>query len=121
MPIESEDDRAALAARLKEAREYVGLSQEEVAQILKVPRTAISLMEKGDRKVDAIELKKLAQIYQRSVDHLTGVIEQAKPTPEVEHLARLARTASKLTAKDLDELNRFAQFLHSKAEPKKPQ
>jgi DNA-binding XRE family transcriptional regulator len=49
MPTESKNERAALAARLKEAREYVGLSQEEVAQILQIPRSAISLIEKGER------------------------------------------------------------------------
>lgn len=116
MPAEPEpaDDRAALAARLKEAREYVGLSQEEVADILDIPRSAVSLMEKGGRKVDALELKRLAEIYQRSVDFFTG----STPPPQIpSDVAHLARAASKLTSKDLEELTRFAQFLATKNQP----
>lgn len=97
-----------MAARLREAREYVQLSQEEVAQILQIPRSAISLIEKGERKVDALELKQLAQLYQRSVESLTN----AEAAPELpQDVAHLARTASKLKARDLEELTRFAQFL----------
>jgi transcriptional regulator with XRE-family HTH domain len=105
---EPANERAALAARLREAREYVQLSQEEVAQILQIPRSAISLIEKGERKVDALELKQLAQLYQRSVESLTN----AEAAPELpQDVAHLARTASKLKARDLEELTRFAQFL----------
>ncbi len=56
----SDDDRQLLGSRLKEAREYLGLSQDEVARIVHIPRPAISLMEAGQRKVEAIELKRLA-------------------------------------------------------------
>jgi transcriptional regulator with XRE-family HTH domain len=107
----SASERAALAARLREAREYVQLSQEEVAQILQIPRSAISLIEKGERKVDALELKQLAQLYQRTVENLTG----AEAPPELpEEVVHLARTASKLTSRDLEELTRFAQFLQGR-------
>ena len=45
---------------------------EEVANHLGVPRSAISLIETGARKVDALELTKLAKLYQRGVAELTG-------------------------------------------------
>jgi transcriptional regulator with XRE-family HTH domain len=114
MPTESTKERVALAAKLKAAREYVGLSQEEVSEILKVPRSAISLIEKGDRKVDALELKQLARLYQRNVHYFTGTTEKSELPEEVAHLAR---AASKLKPKDLEELTLFAQFLQSKADP----
>ena len=44
--------RLDLARRLREAREYVGLSQEEVAFALLVSRPAISNIEAGTRKVE---------------------------------------------------------------------
>lgn len=116
MPTETKKERAALAAKLKAAREYVGLSQEEVANMLKVPRSAISLLEKGDRRVDALELKQLARIYHRNVHYFTGTTE-ASDLPE--QVAHLARAASTLTPKDLEELTLFAQFLQSKAGPTK--
>ena len=71
-PEAKEDDRKAMADRLREAREYLGFSQEEVAAYLGVPRSALSLIEAGSRKVDALELKKLASLYKRPVAYFTG-------------------------------------------------
>jgi len=109
----AEHDRLSLAERLREAREYLELSQDEVARKLGVQRAAISLMESGQRRVEALELKKLAEIYQRPVTYFTGGHESQEPTfPEVEFLARTAR---KLSEKDRAELARFAEFLSSRA------
>lgn len=105
------DDRLALGNRLREAREYVALSQEEVAEFLGISRSAVSLAESGKRKVDAIELTKLAKIYQTTIAELTG--EVTVPPPMVEHLAREAKG---LTEKDQAELLQFAKFLKSRAD-----
>jgi transcriptional regulator with XRE-family HTH domain len=105
-------DRQLLGARLKEAREYLNLSQDEVGKILKVPRSAISLIEAGQRRVDAIELQKLAEIYQRPIGVFIG--ETASPAPIPEVVQHLARAASKLTDQDREELLRFAEFLQAR-------
>lgn len=105
-------DRQKLGARLREAREYLRLSQDEVARALDVPRSAISLMEAGQRKVDAIELKRLAEIYQRPIAFFTG--EAGEPAPVPETVQHLARTAAKLTDRDREELLAFAQFLQTR-------
>ena len=107
-----EDDRQLLATRLKEAREYLELSQDEVAKALDLPRSAISLIETGQRKVDAIELKKLAEIYQRPIGYFTG--EEGTPAPLPETVQHLARTAAKLKDRDREELLRFAEFLQAR-------
>jgi transcriptional regulator with XRE-family HTH domain len=110
----SDDDRKALGIRLKEAREYLGLSQEEVAKALKVPRSAVSHVETGQRRVDALELKQLAELYQRPVSELTGEVEfdaELRPPPAIAHLARAAQ---KLSDSDRAELLRFAEFLAKK-------
>jgi DNA-binding XRE family transcriptional regulator len=44
---------------VREAREYVGLSQEAVAKALGIPRPSVSSMESGKRKVSMIELQQL--------------------------------------------------------------
>lgn len=106
------DDRQALGNRLKEAREYVALSQEEVAEFLGISRSAVSLAEGGKRKVDAIELTKLAKICRTTVAELTGESTASSP-PMVEHLAREAKG---LTEKDQAELLQFAKFLKSKSD-----
>ena len=64
-----EDDvaRKRLGERLREARKYLGLKQEEVANYLKLPRTALTDIENGQRRVEAIELTRLARLYRQSV------------------------------------------------------
>jgi len=51
--------RRRLGEKLRQAREYLGLSQDEVARHLRVPRTALTNIESGQRRIDALELKSL--------------------------------------------------------------
>src|SRR6266446_10866606 len=82
-------DRKEMGARLREAREYVGLSQDEVAKYLSIPRTALSHIETGQRRIDALELQKLAQLYKRSIGYFTGGEKVDAELPE--YVARLTR------------------------------
>ena len=109
---DSEIDRVRLGEMLKQAREYLELSQDEVARTVGLPRAAISLIESGQRRVDFLELKRLAEIYQRPVTHFTG--EQNIGTALPKDIEHLARTASKLSEQDRRELARFAEFLRSR-------
>jgi transcriptional regulator with XRE-family HTH domain len=106
-------ERTKLAERLREAREYLALSQDEVARAIGISRAAISLIESGQRRVEALELKKLASVYQRSVGSLTGEDNSHTDLPaDVQHLARAAKG---LSSRDREELVRFAEFLQSRA------
>jgi transcriptional regulator with XRE-family HTH domain len=70
LPLPPEGDevvRKQLGDRLREARKYLGLKQEEVAAYLKIPRTALTDIESGQRRVEAIELTRLARLYRQSV------------------------------------------------------
>jgi transcriptional regulator with XRE-family HTH domain len=100
-------ERANIAARLKEAREYLGISQQDVAAVLSIPRTAVSMMENGQRGVDSIELKSLAKLYQRPVAFFTGEEE----LPIGADVALLAKQVAKLSEQDRSELLRFTEFL----------
>ncbi|HCK82998.1 MAG TPA: XRE family transcriptional regulator [Hyphomonadaceae bacterium] len=104
-------NKQELGARLKSAREYVGVNQEEAAKHLGVPRSAISEMETGKRAVGVIELTKLARLYQRAVGWFTDEVVEDVPAD----VAHLARTASELSDTDRQELRRFAEFLRSKS------
>ena len=90
--------RAAIAARLRAAREQSGLSQGQVARLLEVKRPTISEIEAGRRKVSAEEISRFADIYKVSVSWLTKE-EPEVPDPAVE-LA--ARELAKLKREDLD-------------------
>jgi transcriptional regulator with XRE-family HTH domain len=109
----SDKERKLLGERLREAREYVGLSQEEVADHINIPRPAVSQMENGKRGVDALELRKLAQLYERPVGFFTGGEEEAEP----QQLEMLRRAARALSVKDRDEVLRFAEFLRGRSDP----
>ena len=104
-------NRVSLSARLKETREYCGFKQEEVAAHLGVPRTAISLMENGARRVGALELQRLAKLYQTTMEKLTGHDQE---TPEPESVRLVARATAELSVNDRQEVLRFAQFLQSR-------
>jgi transcriptional regulator with XRE-family HTH domain len=107
----AEAERAIVAARLKESREYLGLSQQEVADELKLPRTAVSLIETGQRRVDTLELKAFAKLYQRSVAHFTGEDVGGYEADVV----MLAKKVAGLSEQDRDEVLRFSEFLTQRA------
>ncbi len=56
-------DAVQFGRRLRAARNRCGLNQQDVADRLDLPRTAITHMESGRRSVSTLELVKLAEIY----------------------------------------------------------
>jgi len=103
----SEEERQQrLADRLREAREYLGLSQQFVADHTAIPRVAISAIENGKRKVEALELQALAALYKYPVTYfLEGALD------EPASVRALAREATALSERDREEVLRFAQFV----------
>jgi transcriptional regulator with XRE-family HTH domain len=57
----------AFLKRLVAARRAAELTQDEVADLLAWPQSRISRMESGERRVDVIELKNLARVYERPI------------------------------------------------------
>jgi transcriptional regulator with XRE-family HTH domain len=114
----ADTDRQLLGERLKEAREYVGLKQDDVAKKLGIPRSALSNIEAGSRKVDAIELAQLAKLYQRPVAWFTGEDPHRGAEKMLAEVAHVARAAAALSDQDRQELARFADFLKSRARAK---
>ena len=115
--VRQEDDdveRRRLGERLREARKYLGLKQEEVATYLKIPRTALTDIENGQRRVEAIELTRLAKLYRQPVAFFTGEDEASADLPV--DVAHLARRAAALSQQDRDELGRFADYLRTRAQ-----
>jgi len=114
----ADEGRIRLGERLREAREYVGLTQDEVAKRLGVPRSALSNIEAGQRKVDALELRTLARLYQRPTAWFTEEGEAAAQPALPKEVAHLARAAASLSSRDREELARFADFLRARAKVK---
>lgn len=57
----------ALAKRLRQAREEAGLKQAESAAKLGRPQSFISKCESGERRIDLLELKAFAELYQKDL------------------------------------------------------
>jgi transcriptional regulator with XRE-family HTH domain len=110
------NDRRGLGARLRQAREYLGFSQEDVATFLGIARSALSNIETGQRRLEALELQKLAKLFNLPVSHFTSGDETDLPiTADVAHLAR---KAAALSEQDRQELSRFADYLRSRKQEK---
>ena len=60
---------------LKKYREKSGIKQLELADILGVAKSTISMWETGERKPDIVTLKKLAELFQCTTDDLLESIE----------------------------------------------
>src|SRR5947207_279295 len=103
-------DAQALAGRLRETREYLGLSQQFVSDQTDIPRSAISDIERGSRKVDSLELKRLSRLYRYPVEYFLGDDEPAEGA-NVATLQALARAAGELTEEDQYQVLKFANFL----------
>lgn len=105
-----------MAQRLREAREYVGLSQQDVAHALGVSRPAITNIETGNRRVEAVELDKMATLYRQSVTFLLSGEDAVGAVPA--QVQFLARAVKGLSQKDMEEVARFASFLKRSSDAK---
>ena len=104
------DERyASMGARLRQAREFLGLSQEAVAESLGIPRASVSAMESGRRKVSSLELQDLARLYKRPIDFF--LTDHDDEGAEDETVQALFRATSNLAQSDKEQVLRFAEFL----------
>jgi len=59
---------ANVVRKLREARDSSGLTQFEVATKLNKPQSYVSKIECGERRVDVVELTKLADLYSKTLN-----------------------------------------------------
>jgi transcriptional regulator with XRE-family HTH domain len=105
-PLDSE--RKRLADKLRETREFLGLSQQEAASAASLTRLALSAIETGRRRVESVELQALARVYGQPV---TFFLEPHDPEAGSQDLRFIARAAKELSPEDRSELLKFAEFL----------
>ncbi|GAA2623789.1 helix-turn-helix domain-containing protein [Streptomyces vastus] len=106
------DQRARLGQRLKATREYLGLSQQQVAERTGIVRSAVSDIERGVRKVEVMELQKLARLYRLPASYF---LDEEETADAGEHaFAGLPRTARPLSEGDRIEVAKFIQYLQAR-------
>ena len=111
-PDSEASEEMALARRLRDAREYTGLLQEDVATALDIPRASVSAIESGKRRVTSLELRRLGRLYRRPVAWLLG-----EEDAEVDMNAPLYRATEALSDHDKEQVLRFAEFLAGAGRP----
>lgn len=98
-----------LGRRLKDVREYLAFSQQYVSEQTGIPRTAIGEIERGTRRVNSLELQKLAKLYRHPINYFLDEDPYALAADHA--VAGLARRLNQLRKEDLDQVMKFATFL----------
>jgi transcriptional regulator with XRE-family HTH domain len=97
------NDLNTVGARIKEARKMAGLSQNQLAKMMRLHRPAISEVEAGNRRVSAEELGRLAEFLDVSVGWIVGeapdVVDAEDPRVQL-----AARALRKLKPEDVKRL-----------------
>ena len=68
-----DQEKERLAARLREYRKLLGMSQQELAEKINTPQTTISAWERGVSMPDANQLPEIAYALEVSFSDLCGV------------------------------------------------
>ncbi len=74
-------DLRNLGSLLQQARKKIGMTQADAAKVIDAARTTIVAIEKGDRRLKANELIKLARAYGRSVSDFVCSTPASEPFP----------------------------------------
>jgi transcriptional regulator with XRE-family HTH domain len=99
-------DDAAIGGRLRQARAEARITQAEAAAALGIPRSAVSELEAGSRRLAAAELARCAALYRRPAAWFLDDAPETGGAPEA-----LARLAAALPPADQEAVTRFAEFL----------
>lgn len=102
-----------IAARVTEAREYLELSHDELAEMVGVQPAEIQSIEAGEEQVSAALLADIAKALGRGLEFFTADVTAQQAADRTEFLARAAET---LSEQDMGELQRFATYLKSRSE-----
>jgi Zn-dependent peptidase ImmA (M78 family)/DNA-binding XRE family transcriptional regulator len=117
-------DPRILGSRLQDARKAAGLTQQQVADAFEVARTTIVAIEKGERRVSANELVRLAKIYRRSVSDFVSrklvtesFVPQFRAAPEYDDSLDPVGLELQRRAEDFAELERITGMIAPRLYP----
>jgi Zn-dependent peptidase ImmA (M78 family)/DNA-binding XRE family transcriptional regulator len=98
-------DLHTLGLELQAARKRKGMRQEDAAKIISVARTTMTAIEKGQRKITAAELVKLATAYGCQVNDLI------RTRPDVQPSAEQFRGPAQITEEDREMIDPYVAQL----------
>lgn len=98
-----------IGARVKHLREFNNLSQSELAAMINVSSSSVSMWETDKREICQDELIKLSNIFKVSTDYLLGIDKEANAI-DVAFYNQLGE----LTPEQKIDIIRYAEFVRSK-------
>jgi transcriptional regulator with XRE-family HTH domain len=99
-----------IGLRIKELREKAGMSQDVLAQKMKLPRPAISQIESGTRKVSADELVSFSQLFHVPVDDLLNPGKGPEVSLQEEKMEKAAKPQMRISVPQ-DNIRKFKEVL----------
>src|SRR5258708_4119988 len=106
--------KVEIGARVRMSREMAGLSQGQLAKLMKLHRPSISEIEAGNRRVSTDELEQLAEHCDVSTSWLLG--EGEEDSANAAKLQLAARELEKLKPEDLDRLMKVLATIRQEKE-----
>ena len=88
-----------LGEKIKQLRKSKGISQEELASMLKINRNYLSRIETGKSEPTSSILKNIAEIFSVDLNSLLDIIDEDKNTDKIKYIVDNCRY---LHDKDLD-------------------
>jgi transcriptional regulator with XRE-family HTH domain len=110
-------DLVTLGKRLREARENCAITQEQAAQAIGAPRTAIVHVEAGRRIPSALELSDLAELYKKPIAYFLS--ESSRPEQSASEGVKLhlrVEHAVRENPEVKSSIDRWLQIVHEGAE-----
>ena len=104
---------AIIGGRIHEAREYLDLSPEELAEMIGMDLLRLVEIENGEVVPEATLLPTFSKALGRGVGYFLGDVDAAAAAERTEFLARAAED---LSDDDMGELKRFATYLKTRSE-----
>ncbi len=107
----------SFGARLRQLRRQFGETQPELARILGLSRSAVSMYESGEREPKFELLTAIASHYGVGLDYLLGHRSAAPEREEEEQpeLRLIARAGQKMTQEQRESLLRYARYMFPEA------
>lgn len=101
--------------KLKERRKELGLTQKDLANVLKITSSAVNHYENGNRKINIDMLNKMASCLDISVDELIGNENKQMPNYD-KQMKRWYEIVGELNfnEKEFEELANYARYIVSK-------
>lgn len=98
-----------LGERLQNTRKNVGYSQQEVEEKTGINRSTLSKIESGDLGISSLKLRKLANLYGKSVKNLLRDEEKPEEHPDFILATRKKAPDTAKARRDIEKIEEFCE------------